>query len=354
MNTESLIDERAWKVTLDRLDIADKDQVAIDRIRYFVETYESVRAHGPDAVQSDDTNYQGAMADLEELVRVAIQNGAGLDGFLRDNYPQEYAKYGGQPTRIDHTDSAPGRSNREKIAPIGQTAVQDLRERFITELSNRISRHEDGRGQVFSTDLLFKAVDSFDAAMQEFMGAAVKRGPSVSASADASATRKDAGPAAPTQQPSDAPAKQPVDDPAYVFCVESKGKIADALCLVLPMAKGYAAQHPVGSNQKYIEIAEAALGVTVDERPREIRLTEDEAELLPPPTPTGQEKPGDPVDLAFSDFWGVWYGVHRGDMTAESMAALIEDTKATIRDERYPKPAFIDVDSVTGLTGGKK
>ena len=37
-------------------------------------------------------------------------------------------------------------------------------------------------------------------------------------------------------------------------------KIIDALELILPMAKGYASQHRVGSNQKYIEIAEQALG----------------------------------------------------------------------------------------------
>lgn len=35
--------------------------------------------------------------------------------------------------------------------------------------------------------------------------------------------------------------------------------MAEALRLVLPMAKGYAAANPVGSNQRYIEIAEAAL-----------------------------------------------------------------------------------------------
>jgi hypothetical protein len=33
----------------------------------------------------------------------------------------------------------------------------------------------------------------------------------------------------------------------------------DALALVLPMAKGYAHQHPVGSNQKYCDIATALL-----------------------------------------------------------------------------------------------
>jgi hypothetical protein len=34
------------------------------------------------------------------------------------------------------------------------------------------------------------------------------------------------------------------------------GRMADKLALILPMAKGYAAEHPVGSNQKYVELAE--------------------------------------------------------------------------------------------------
>ena len=35
-------------------------------------------------------------------------------------------------------------------------------------------------------------------------------------------------------------------------------RMADKLSLILPMAKGYAAEHPVGSNQKYVESAEEA------------------------------------------------------------------------------------------------
>ena len=37
------------------------------------------------------------------------------------------------------------------------------------------------------------------------------------------------------------------------------GELAQALWLILPLAKGYAAQHEVGSNQAYIENAEEAL-----------------------------------------------------------------------------------------------
>lgn len=33
-------------------------------------------------------------------------------------------------------------------------------------------------------------------------------------------------------------------------------RMADILALILPMAKGYAFDHPVGSNQKYVELAE--------------------------------------------------------------------------------------------------
>lgn len=35
--------------------------------------------------------------------------------------------------------------------------------------------------------------------------------------------------------------------------------ITEALRLILPMAKGYAAEHPVGGNQRYVKQAEDAL-----------------------------------------------------------------------------------------------
>ena len=35
--------------------------------------------------------------------------------------------------------------------------------------------------------------------------------------------------------------------------------VCEALELVLPMAKGYAAEHPVGSNQRYVEVAQESL-----------------------------------------------------------------------------------------------
>ena len=42
-------------------------------------------------------------------------------------------------------------------------------------------------------------------------------------------------------------------------CDSALTETADALRLILPMAKGYAHAHPVGNNQKFIEQAEAAL-----------------------------------------------------------------------------------------------
>ncbi len=36
-------------------------------------------------------------------------------------------------------------------------------------------------------------------------------------------------------------------------------KMEELLALILPLAKGYAHEHPVGSNQKYVEIAESAI-----------------------------------------------------------------------------------------------
>lgn len=44
-------------------------------------------------------------------------------------------------------------------------------------------------------------------------------------------------------------------------------RLADMLQLILPMAKGYAAEHPVGSNAKYVAAAEAALSDTAQEQP---------------------------------------------------------------------------------------
>ena len=38
-----------------------------------------------------------------------------------------------------------------------------------------------------------------------------------------------------------------------------QGGVREALELILPLAKGYAAEHPVGSNQAYVEQAQAAL-----------------------------------------------------------------------------------------------
>ena len=40
---------------------------------------------------------------------------------------------------------------------------------------------------------------------------------------------------------------------------KSKSEALEALDLILPLAKGYVANNPVGSNQKYIRIAEAVL-----------------------------------------------------------------------------------------------
>ncbi len=44
-----------------------------------------------------------------------------------------------------------------------------------------------------------------------------------------------------------------------------------ALELILPMAKGYAANHPVGSNQKYIDISEQALSQHPSELMEDLR-----------------------------------------------------------------------------------
>jgi len=41
----------------------------------------------------------------------------------------------------------------------------------------------------------------------------------------------------------------------------------EALELIVPLAKGYAAEHPVGSNQQYVEIAQAALAAMKDLHP---------------------------------------------------------------------------------------
>ena len=43
------------------------------------------------------------------------------------------------------------------------------------------------------------------------------------------------------------------------LCWNQHDKLVEALELILPMAKGYAYTHDVGSNKKYIEIAKQAL-----------------------------------------------------------------------------------------------
>lgn len=71
-----------------------------------VDVEKMIRQHF--AEQPIDGNYQGAMADLNELVRVAIHNRKGLDGFLRDNYPREWAEQpmGDASTRKDEVHKA--------------------------------------------------------------------------------------------------------------------------------------------------------------------------------------------------------------------------------------------------------
>lgn len=47
-------------------------------------------------------NYNGAMADLKELIRVALTNKADLNGFIKANYPKEYKEFmGDASTRED-------------------------------------------------------------------------------------------------------------------------------------------------------------------------------------------------------------------------------------------------------------
>jgi hypothetical protein len=42
-------------------------------------------------------------------------------------------------------------------------------------------------------------------------------------------------------------------------------KLVEALTLILPLAKGYAAEHRVGSNDRYVAIAEAAVAKVKEE-----------------------------------------------------------------------------------------
>lgn len=53
----------------------------------------------------------------------------------------------------------------------------------------------------------------------------------------------------------------PADCPTEIVgdLINARDEAETALALILPMAKGYAAEHPVGSNAEYVKAAEAAL-----------------------------------------------------------------------------------------------
>lgn len=67
--------------------------VNADKHNYDLKVIAHEAASHPSAPDTDDGNYQGAMADLEELIRVCLTNTAGLDRFLADNYPKHCASY---------------------------------------------------------------------------------------------------------------------------------------------------------------------------------------------------------------------------------------------------------------------
>lgn len=50
-----------------------------------------------------------------------------------------------------------------------------------------------------------------------------------------------------------------------VKCVNHQDELVEALRLILPLAKGYSASHPVGSNDKYVSIAEEVLAKIQEE-----------------------------------------------------------------------------------------
>ena len=51
-----------------------------------------------------------------------------------------------------------------------------------------------------------------------------------------------------------------------VHCVNNHEKLVEALQLILPLAKGYVSKNSVGSNQKYIEVADQAIQSVEEER----------------------------------------------------------------------------------------
>lgn len=60
----------------------------------------------------------------------------------------------------------------------------------------------------------------------------------------------------------------------------SEGELRDAITLILPMAKGYAAAHPVGSNQSYVDYVEGLIAsheeAPADRHERNLSMTNDE------------------------------------------------------------------------------
>lgn len=53
-------------------------------------TLDIIRKHSDELKRVD--KIQGLEADLHELLRVAITNPAGLQGFIKDNYPKQWAE----------------------------------------------------------------------------------------------------------------------------------------------------------------------------------------------------------------------------------------------------------------------
>lgn len=101
-------------------------------------------------------------------------------------------------------------------------------------------------------------------------------------------------------------------------------EVADALRLILPMAKGYASEHPVGSNQAYVEHAENVLA----SQPR----------ATPPQAAPGDViSPGESAARWITDH--LWDGNPR---IYSELTALIASERTAARSEERERCAGID------------
>ena len=101
----------------------------------------------------------------------------------------------------------------------------------------------------------------------------------------------------------------------------SEAELRDAITLILPMAKGYAAAHPVGSNQSYVDYVDGLIALTPrHEAPAE--LLSNPQELEAPAEGAGEVWRDGPLSEALWMHFREVYGFD-GDESIQSTSEII-------------------------------